>query len=404
MRLILAVLLLLSTSVFAYDRIPVNLPSCDTSNPKVLIIDEVADFEQLNNPDKTIFCIKAGNYDIYHRIFTSGTEAEPRYIQHFNPTAHPALMDEADRAVVRGLNFSGADHWVVDSITLRINQRSPLVKMLPRDGGADHIMLNKLLLEGGGGGGMVAMGGSNLTVQDSVIRNSFVSPFKDDMGIGFRGHNNKVIGNEIYNMAGDSIAIGSVIDGVNEGAVIADNELYMTADYRTDGNGNFDPEGEWLCAENAADFKGGGSVDSPMLFIGNKVWGFDRNDDHNCVSGGGGDFPISLHQQARYILVEDNIFYNSGIAIIFAALDAHHITFQDNLFYDLEYVVSAPKSKTHSNKYIDNRLHEVRGGMQPGNPDLVNNEYSGNGALDGQVCWIKHQITNPTEICVGKVF
>ncbi len=216
-KLILAAFLLLSTSVFAYPRIPVNLPACDISNPKVLIIEDVADFTELNNPDKTIFCIKAGNYVVYPRITISGTATEPRYIQHFNPTAHPALMNEADRAVVEGFNFVGADHWVVDHITTRIDRRGNNIKMLPSNGGADHIMINKNLLEGGGGGGLIGTGGSNLTIQDNVIRNSFVTPNLDDMGIGFRGHNIKVIGNEIYNMAGDSIAIGSVIEGVNEG-------------------------------------------------------------------------------------------------------------------------------------------------------------------------------------------
>jgi hypothetical protein len=400
---ILAAFLLLSTSVFAYDRIPVNLPACDADNPKVLLIDEVTNFSQINSPDKTIFCVMAGNYDALLRITISGTATEPRYIRHLNPTTHPALMPEADRAVIRGINFLGSDYWVVDSITVRQTDgvTKEQIRMLPRDGGSDHIMLNKLLVEDGGGAGMIAMGGHDLTVQDSVIRNSFVTPNKDDNGVVFRGHNNKLIGNEIYNHAGDSILVIGIGGEDNQGAVIADNELYITPDYRTDGQGNFSPLGEWLCGENATDFKGGGTEASPLIYTGNRVWGFDRNDDHACVSGGGGEYPISIHFNARYIEMEDNIFYNNLTSIIFTAPEPHHITFQNNLFSDMEYVVSAPHHKTHTNKYIDNFLHDIRVGMFYEEPDEVNNEISGNIALDKKVCWIKYQITNPTEICVG---
>jgi len=45
-----------------YPPKKINLPLCDESNSKVLFIKNMKDWENINNKKKTIFCVKAENY------------------------------------------------------------------------------------------------------------------------------------------------------------------------------------------------------------------------------------------------------------------------------------------------------------------------------------------------------
>jgi hypothetical protein len=408
-KYLLAFLLFLSTSIYGGEyHAPVNLPACDINNSEVAIIDSVAGFSQVNDPAKKVFCIEPGNYDVPLDLSQSGAEGESRFLRYYNPSEieeiHPANMDETDRAVVKTLYFLGSHHWIVDRLTVRNPDQYAFIRMQTRlpynphwADDVNHIVLNRLLVEeSGGSAGMIAMGGYNLTVQDSVVRNSFITPNQDDHCLVFYGNNNAVVGNEIYNCAGDMIQIS--IGGGIAGGIIAENELYVTPEYRSDGQGNLDPNGEFLCAENALDAKGAGTPESPLLVTGNKIWGFDREDDPTCATSGGGYIAVINHFNTTHMLFKDNIIYDSGIGLIFANPTVNDSTYADNLFHNLDIAFAVPESKGFDNKYHNNIFSDVRINFQGAG---TNNEFIGNTVLEGQRCFLKYQITNPTKVCIG---
>lgn len=368
--------LLVSTSVFGGDyHTTVMLPTdakCASGDSEVLIIDEVADFSQINDVGKTIFCVAPGDYTVDLDLTRSGTAGTPRYIRYYKSgefgEPHPANMIEADRAVIEELFFlSNTEYWIVDRITVRDAVTHSAVRLQP--GGGNNIILNRMLIEDTlGSSGMVAGGGDNNVIQDSVIRNSGFQVGFDDHCLVFYGDNFKVVGNEIYNCAGDMIQIS----GAATGGVIADNELYVDENYYTDCAGNLDPNGDCMCVENGLDFKGGAlqandfpfAVSEQLLVKGNKIWGFNRNDDDTGGQCGTGASSIGvaviIHgKPGEGIRFENNIITSgdnniASAAIIGANPTARHYSFINNLFYDLNYTVSLPTTKTHHHEFLYN--------------------------------------------------
>jgi hypothetical protein len=450
-------LLLISFRVYAEDfREHINLPACDTSNPKVEIIDTSSGFTQVNRSDKTIFCVKAGNYSATPRLYTKGTAEEPRYLIYFKEgeteETHPVNMDESDRVVIEQLRFYGTQHWVVDRITVR-SQFESVLRIQPRlpyfptwDQENNHITINRVLVEGSyGGAGQVAMGGDNVTIQDSVVRNSFVVAGKDDHCIVVYGDKVKVVHNELYNCSGDMIQVPSI----SEGGVIAYNDLYINENFYTDGNGNFDPNGDFMCAENGLDFKGGSQSSNTfpypeediLLVKGNKIWGFNKDDDVHCTSGSSSiGNAVTIGEDTRGVRFEENIVFNSNLGIIFANQhNARYNSFNNNLFFDLDLGISLPSHKTHSNEiyyntwlnvgklfhgdenkndFMYNVLMNVpQPSLEAGvdsvidynayynSPEIPNGTNALTFATDSEsvnteFCFTIFQITNPTEVCV----
>lgn len=400
MKYLIFIFLLVSTSVFAEDlRTPVTLPACDSGNPEVVIIETAAQFSQVNDIDKRIFCVKAGNYSGEFNITVDGTEGNPRYLIPVDTSLHPVHKAEADRVVVERVTFKGVRHWVSSGITVRNENPIPIVKMQRKIENPgfrfdnNNILLDKFLVEGGGNGaGAVAMGGHDLTVQDFVIRNTAIDT-EDDHCLVIYGKRNKVVHNEIYNCAGDGI-VGSRALSYN--GVVAYNEIYVTQDFHTDGNGNFDPNGEFLCAENAFDIQGGGGSQNRMLIKGNWSYGFDKWRDTNCVGSGGGDITFILHFNARYIDVEDNIVENTRVGFMSANPTVRDTNFVGNKVINADIGFEFGSNNAFGNSFVDNKAHNVNQFWKvPVSADPV----TGNGDLVGQLCIIKEHITNPHEVC-----
>ncbi len=355
--------LLVSGNVFGTDyQTTITLPECDVENSEVLIIDEVSDFSQINDVGKTIFCVEPGNYIVDLDLTRSGTAESPRYIRYFNSSEteeiHPVHMDESDRVVIEELFFLHTEHWVVDRLTVRDSITHSSVRMQP---GANNITLNRMLVENSGGSsGMIAMGGSNNVIQDSVIRNTFVVPRMDDHCIVMYGANVKVVDNEIYNCAGDGIQVSG---STAPGGIIAYNEMYVNSDYYTDGNGNFDPNGTHMCAENGLDMKGAGtgsfpfSEDNQLLVIGNKIHGFNRDDDNHCGTGAGSiGIGVIIHSPVvTYNLrFEENIIFDNNMGIANANPQVVHSSFINNLLFGMDYAMTIPSNKSHNNEFYYN--------------------------------------------------
>ena len=333
------------TSAFGGDyKVTVPLPSCDPKDPKVQFISQDSHWSKINHKDKTIFCVSKGDYAVNLSLTTSGTTDEPRYI-----VAKGAIIDS-----IYFLN--GVKHWIVHGITVDGSVDSS-VRMQANQ--AANIILDHITVENSGGGaGQIATGGENLVIQDSVVRNTKVTPNKDDhcIGVPQTSVNLKIVNNEIYNCAGDGIQSNNGIGTIS--SIIADNEFYVDSSFYTDGKGNFDPNGDYMCGENALDIKTGGRDSTNYLLIKrNKIWGYDKSTDNTCVSGGGGGGqPVIFHLKAEWVKFEENIISGSGYGIVFANPTAKHISIINNLFSNINIAVLASMSKGSSNEFYYNTV------------------------------------------------
>ena len=382
-KYLLYFLLLVSTSTSAVDyRTKIDLPTdakCASGDPEVLIIDKQSDWKQINDVGKSIFCVEPGQYMGDIDITQSGSAGSERYIRLYDTNEtqkiHPVHAAEADRAKLSGrLRFRyGVHHWIVDRITVNSTSTTPVWLFEPINPDPSDIILNRVLIEGHQGTGGVQIQGDGHVLQDSVIRNSAVTT-NDDNCISFNGFGDgvRIVGNELYDCAGDAIIVEPGEDPTN--AVISQNEMYITPAKYTDCAGSLDPNGNCLCAENAMDFKMAGSGIFPfsssdrLLVTDNVFWGYNRNDDSACVTGAGSiGIAMVIHggragndSQAGQGLRFTNNVITSGpnniesIGTIGANSVNRHYSFINNLYYDLDFALSLPSAKTDKHEFYYN--------------------------------------------------
>ena len=179
---------------------------CNASNPEVKLIASNADWGAVNNLHYRIFCVLPGDYSGAGIIVlrTSGAPGEERYLRYYSPAGavgHPAQQTGAQQATLRGLMLNGASHWVIDGLRLA-GMRRPNALIH----GAAYNVLTRMLIEQGASHLLLLSGGSDNTVQNSVIRTTAVVPNEDRHCIVIQGSERvKLLGNEIYDCAGDAI-------------------------------------------------------------------------------------------------------------------------------------------------------------------------------------------------------
>lgn len=317
------------------DIVPVNLPSCGTSNPESLILGAGADLRILNN-DTThrVFCLQNGTYGGFV-LRRSGTEAKPLYLR-LAPGA------TRDQVVINGVvELAGADWWVIDQLTIDSTE----ARLIRFKDGAENNVLNQIVVQHGWT--LVSfVGGSHNTIQKSILRNSQVIPNTDSHCIVHHRDSrfNRIIENEFIDCAGDGIQTLET----GHGLVIAGNEFSITDALHSDCNGQFSPGGPCICAENALDVKAAadnGDPDGLLIFQNNILYGYNGPVDALCGGSTSGNNPaaaIAVHKSgaegarpAKYVLLENNVFFNTQIGIRYPKSSPEHITIRNNLFYAL---------------------------------------------------------------------
>lgn len=359
------------------------LPSCDSSNPEVQIINENIDWEHINDSDKTIFCVSPGDYSDISPISIdiNGTSTKLRYILLNNGNnEHPVNLDYTDLAKSR-LEFHSSDYWVVDRLAYWEDE-NPHNKMIVLEN-SSHNIFNRIL------GKDVASGISFYTgSDDNVIQNSHMekTQWSVDFAVNERNESNRTSGLPHYNkrIFADTAAFQLVganpneslknniithnevinfIDAVQlvrkdnaeynasihgtinprlngEGTIIEDNNFYVTPLVYTDGHGNFIHDGNKSVTENALDFKFGSlNRNNPVIVKNNVMFGYRPVDNtYGSLSDNGN--AMVFHFGARDIIVEKNYIFdsNKGFAIGGPRGDeqgAYNLTFRDNIFYKL---------------------------------------------------------------------
>jgi len=146
------------------------------------------------------------------------------------------------------------------------------------------------------------------------------------------------VNNEIYNCQGDGVIVTTPSA---LGNIIENNDIYITTAYYSDGSGNLTPSGEYACAENAIDLKGGGTSGNPLIVLQNRAWGF-RWTDGNCADGSGGDAIIFHGTGNAYGIIQNNIMLDGTTAITAPNPDPSRYSLIGNMIYDMTHSPYAP--------------------------------------------------------------
>lgn len=331
-------------------EVKVAIPACDAQKSHVQIISKKEDWNQINDPAKTVFCVAPGNYvDLGEiRLTASGNEKEKRVIRAYQPSnpsdaTHPVKQQDKEQAIINKLVFDGADHWIVDRIVVTepAQKRTRLVIFKDGTAATDNV-LNRLLVYGGGeGGGLVSFYGAtnvNNVLQNSVIRNTIVSPKEDNHCVVLSNNvkGSQVLRNEIYNCAGDGLQIHP---GVYEGTRIADNDFYNEPQFSE-------------FTENGIDLKGGGAVGSEnwVRIEHNRFFGLGGA---GGTGGSPGAIDFSNPDGVRsYILLKDNLMVDNVLPITTntgkGTGSVHHVSIIGNLIYNAGMAAIEPIKATHS--------------------------------------------------------
>jgi len=336
----------------------ISLPVCDASNPQVQMIEDISDWNFINDPDKTIFCLSPGDYSSKGaiKLTASGTASEPRYIILNNGNdKHPVQLNRTQLAKYR-LNFTHADYWIVDrqaywEDTTAMHSFVQLNK-------SSHNIFNRGLLQDTANGFTLYNGSHNNIIQKQHIEKTKWSVlkhnFEDLAAINLKCQNNGesikntiVVNNEIINYVDafqtvrlyGAYKIGSEINF--EGTIVFNNDMYVTNIMYSDGKGHSTTQGERSFTENAVDLKGGSSNPSnPIIVSNNRMWGYKTVDNTYSNIADAGNAMV-VHYDVRNVKIENNIIFNSNNGLMGGGPLGNRYPLEDsviknNIFYNIK--------------------------------------------------------------------
>ena len=355
---------------------PVNIPTYDSNNPSHLLItlsNGKWTSAYLNNLSYKHFYIEAGDYSASTIILTAdGTSGDRRTISlHNGNDTHPAALAESLQANVR-LKWNNADYWSIDRLS-HIDGANSDVNWFYN--GASNNIVNRLNMKRYYYGITISHQSNYNTIQNSYIDHmTHAGRASDNVGIALITSGatdvitvgTKIINNDIRN-AGDGIqlvisVVGSAIDYA--GTIIDSNMIWFDNDIYTNGAGVYDPNGEYMAAENAMDFKTA-SQDSanPVIVSNNIMWGA-RSSDPVILGNGQGSLSVSHGDHTKHLKIRGNIYHDShsahGTAGTMTELEfTNNIVFNMNApnpgerFLEMGFHYDGTTTIIENNSYID---------------------------------------------------
>ena len=333
---------------------------------KILIVSPQSDYPSWRrmiylNPDVDTYLLRPGDYREWGvlRPSLSGTSSMPKQILRYddrNNDVHPVSLvrDGGDEVIIEGFNFNNISHWKLQGITVRgisairdgkIGGPSNLISY-----GSNSIVLEQCLIEEVLAYNAIRITSSSYSIINNCVIRNKVHGFKGDniaisisAAVNTVSKDTKIISNEIYNYTDgvqlvyhDTPSRNSPITGEVPGTLIENNDIYITKKLHTHS-------GSQACAENAVDIKVGTTSTNPKDWIrvtGNRMWGY-RKSDKTCSGSANGD-AVTIHINARNIIVDNNIIFDSARAITVGGSDAknqlrkiQNIAILNNLIFDL---------------------------------------------------------------------
>jgi hypothetical protein len=364
----------------------VTLPAFDPLDPEMRLVTNLTELDTALAEDVPMIFVAPGEYFVdtgsVVRLRASGTESQRRYLVYHDPddptdTTHPVHMSPDKRAVFKAIQIIGGSYWVLDRLTLDGGIYSNFIAGAGEEGRADvewsswipvaagttgpftpanHNILNRMLYQNTSEDVVVIFEGCHdNTIQNSVLRKNTL-PDNDWVGIdllAWRGRAGSaeitgtcIANNEIYDI-NDGIQLVNHADFTAvpdyRGTTIVDNDIYVTPDIYTDGQGNLTPDGTYSASENAIDVKAGGSSAAPADWVrieNNRMWGFRYLDRTIAGSNDHGHAVVihdpvgNLDQSRGYILFKGNIIMDTvnGLSV----WGNHHVSIQNNIFHDIK--------------------------------------------------------------------
>jgi len=371
------------------------------AQPCDLVITDKADWQRINDPDKRVFCVTPGEYDVdtigVVRLLRDGTEKEPRYLIGFNPAnpadqTHPARQPREHQSVI-GQFALEADFWILDRLVVRDSPGSNLIQ-----GDAIGNQLERLLIEGAQRTGIYLRESRDTVIRRCVMRDPVMRPGLDNRHI-YMGPDAEYLtieDCEFRNGTG-TFALGP---GSLGNVMIRNNDMYVTSDRRTDCKGNLDLNGSCSCSEMHIVFKATDLPGSQVLIEGNRMWGMRKNDSA-CASTGSPGHGINVGSSSdrsiRNVTIRNNILWDNHTNGIFVANFTHQIIIEDNVISgSLVGIQNAyGGAKVRNNLFVENVQQYV--GTQIG--------FFGNSLIDEpdeseSLCFEIRQWTGPEQKCI----
>ncbi len=314
-----------------------------------------ADWADIDSSAYRVFCVHAGDYRSLGSIWltASGTASQPRILRYFDPNApqdqtHPVHQAETARALVQHLVLKYADHWVISGIAVSNNDPDMTLANygVTVQHGAEHNVLHRLLVEGGRGGVIIRNQSHYNVLQQSVVRETIMTPADSNCinlhaGTPTQLRGNRIVSNESYNCTTSLqlVVVDASAGSSFPGTIVANNDFYLTPERYSDCKGNLDPNGACACAEARFDIKAGGTsatLAGRVTVVRNRIWGA-RKTDSACGGGGSWGGGIGLccghNHPIKYVLLEDNIVFDVARGI--GTSDGDLVSVRNNLLYDI---------------------------------------------------------------------
>jgi hypothetical protein len=306
------------------------------------------------NWSNNVICIEAGDHTAKGTLTlgssgTSGTRKVLRYTRTNDNDDEPWNQGN-NQAKIKAMDTNGNDYWIVQRITIDPNTSGSTVG-LNSSAGSSYNIFNRMLIQRTNAEAVVIDGdfasptaSTNNTLQNSVIRSTVPSTGAYEsqcVTIGSTA-NTHLVNNEEYDCNKGSHIPGNTS---TEGVVIENSDIYVSPDGRTDCNGNYTPTGNCSRMEALISWKSGGTSGNPNKIIHNRLWG-GRYSDGNLIQAG--DMPdISISNQdingeqnpnagADYVLVQNNIIFDSELGIMNYWDGPDHNSVIGNILYDLK--------------------------------------------------------------------
>ncbi len=352
------ILFLLPTTACKFDR-SLSVPSVHAGPPEdISYSDEI--FEIVNTEDQKIH-VDPGSYSSWHECLSHNSKnnifvmkpGDYRPWGIFKPSfsgsarnrkivinemlfesrgrirmGHPYHYNSDDAVILASFILTDVKSWGIIGITFesRIEGQDHFTggtSNMIRDGANDNIINFCVIRNVYHGSGIRILNSSSNVVQNCVFVQDSPWLTGDNVAILISAHSgrysddNIIRRNEIKNW-NDGIAIlrqtrsdkpQLAQTGLCSGTLIEDNDIYIDSLlYRFSANSTY------ACAENAIDLKQGGITAKPTIIKNNKMWGF-RYSDRECGTSGSSGAAMIFHRNARNIISNNNIIFDSPLAI-----------------------------------------------------------------------------------------
>lgn len=269
---------------------------------------------------KNVICIAAGDHTQRGTLTlaASGSAAKQKVLRYYRGSddgSAPWAQSAADRARVLALRTNGQSYWLIDRVSFTEAVTTPHIVTQST---SQHVIFNRILTENldplnGDETSVHLESGSNIWLQNSVVRNCVARPGRTGHGIDVATQDLRVVNNEVYN-CGKQIA--GLFGSNTSGLVVENNDVYID-DY-TDCRGSDSSSGNCGKARNLVNINTRASDSSPMRYVQNRIWGMRPCDTSVACSFGGGNYAVTggYDDAVTWVMLQNNIIFDSSGGIM----------------------------------------------------------------------------------------